>query len=235
MVFADYRPYSEGDDIRNIDWGIYLRMDRLILRLFEEEADLPAVHLSWIRAVSMDHGEPRKLDYAKQRRRRTRIRGPAQPRSGQSESPSPMVCVRCCRRVAAGTRRRRSSDFLEGVARARADQSARCAAPIFLGAPRTRGVVVLVSDFLDPDGTEDCARGLAPVSTRRRAAARDEPAGARPAVAGGGGAGGLPRRARPANSRSRPRCWPRIARPSSSMRARSRRTAASTAGVTCAR
>ena len=39
MVFADYRPYSEGDDIRHIDWGIYLRLDRLILRLFEEEAD----------------------------------------------------------------------------------------------------------------------------------------------------------------------------------------------------
>src|SRR5690242_9938920 len=41
MVFADYRPYSEGDDIRHIDWGIYLRLDRLILRLFEEEADVP--------------------------------------------------------------------------------------------------------------------------------------------------------------------------------------------------
>ncbi len=25
MVFTDFRPYSEGDDIRNIDWGIYLR------------------------------------------------------------------------------------------------------------------------------------------------------------------------------------------------------------------
>ena len=41
MVFADYRQYSSGDDTRNLDWGIYMRLDRLILRLFEEEADLP--------------------------------------------------------------------------------------------------------------------------------------------------------------------------------------------------
>jgi uncharacterized protein (DUF58 family) len=63
MVFTDFRPYSVGDDIRNIDWGIYLRMDRLILKLFEEEADLP-IYLFVDASLSMDYGEPRKLDYA---------------------------------------------------------------------------------------------------------------------------------------------------------------------------
>ena len=41
MIFSDYRPYSPGDDVRNLDWATYMRLDRLVLRLFEEEADTP--------------------------------------------------------------------------------------------------------------------------------------------------------------------------------------------------
>ena len=38
--FADHRDYSPGDDIRSIDWNIYVRLDRLFLKLFLEEEDL---------------------------------------------------------------------------------------------------------------------------------------------------------------------------------------------------
>src|SRR5581483_692437 len=64
MVFADYRPYTEGDDIRHVDWGIYLRLDRLILRLFEEEADLP-IYLFLDASQSMDFGRPPKFEYGR--------------------------------------------------------------------------------------------------------------------------------------------------------------------------
>lgn len=64
MVFSDYRPYTPGDDTRNLDWGIYLRLDRLILRLFEEEADLP-VYLLVDASASMGFGEPSKFDFAR--------------------------------------------------------------------------------------------------------------------------------------------------------------------------
>lgn len=62
--FADYRDYSQGDDLRHIDWNIYGRLDRLFLKLFHEEEDL---HLAiWIDASdSMTFGEPAKLPYAK--------------------------------------------------------------------------------------------------------------------------------------------------------------------------
>jgi uncharacterized protein (DUF58 family) len=40
LEFADYRNYSTGDDLRNIDWNIYGRLDRLFIKLFEEEQDL---------------------------------------------------------------------------------------------------------------------------------------------------------------------------------------------------
>ena len=68
MVFTDYRPYTQGDDTRNLDWGIYLRLDRLILRLFEEEADLP-VYLFVDASQSMVFGEPVEVRLRAQARR----------------------------------------------------------------------------------------------------------------------------------------------------------------------
>ncbi len=40
LEFADYRNYSPGDDLRTIDWNIYGRLERLFVKLFEEEQDL---------------------------------------------------------------------------------------------------------------------------------------------------------------------------------------------------
>jgi uncharacterized protein (DUF58 family) len=64
MIFTDYRPYAPGDDTCNLDWGSYLRLDRLILRLFEEEADLP-VYIFIDVSASMDFGTPSKFDFAR--------------------------------------------------------------------------------------------------------------------------------------------------------------------------
>lgn len=41
IEFHDYRPYSPGDDMRSIDWNIYQRIGRVVLRLFIELEDLP--------------------------------------------------------------------------------------------------------------------------------------------------------------------------------------------------
>lgn len=40
IEFADHRDYTAGDDLRYLDWSVYGRMDRLLLRLFEQEEDL---------------------------------------------------------------------------------------------------------------------------------------------------------------------------------------------------
>jgi uncharacterized protein (DUF58 family) len=40
LEFADYRNYVAGDDPRTIDWNVYGRLDRLFVKLFEEEEDL---------------------------------------------------------------------------------------------------------------------------------------------------------------------------------------------------
>ncbi len=41
LEFADHREYSPGDDIRNVDWNIHARLGQTLVRLFEEEEDLP--------------------------------------------------------------------------------------------------------------------------------------------------------------------------------------------------
>jgi uncharacterized protein (DUF58 family) len=41
LEFADHRGYAAGDDYRHIDWKAYKRLGRLLLRLFDEEQDLP--------------------------------------------------------------------------------------------------------------------------------------------------------------------------------------------------
>lgn len=40
LDFADYRNYVLGDDIRSLDWNVYGRLDRLFVKLFEQEQDL---------------------------------------------------------------------------------------------------------------------------------------------------------------------------------------------------
>ena len=45
LEFADYRNYALGDDLRSIDWSIYGRLDRLFIKLYEEEQDLPVYFL----------------------------------------------------------------------------------------------------------------------------------------------------------------------------------------------
>jgi uncharacterized protein (DUF58 family) len=63
VEFADFRPYSAGDDIRRIDWNAYARLERFFIKLFVEEEDL-TVHLLVDTSRSMDWGQPNKLWYA---------------------------------------------------------------------------------------------------------------------------------------------------------------------------
>jgi uncharacterized protein (DUF58 family) len=62
---AGYRDYAPGDDPRFIDWNIYGRLDRLLVKLFVDEQDL-FVHILLDVSKSCDWGEPNKLLYLKQ-------------------------------------------------------------------------------------------------------------------------------------------------------------------------
>ena len=60
VEFADYRNYTAGDDLRQLDWNVYARLERLFIKLFVEEEDV-TVHVLVDASRSMDFGEPNKL------------------------------------------------------------------------------------------------------------------------------------------------------------------------------
>jgi uncharacterized protein (DUF58 family) len=64
VEFADFRPYTIGDDIRQIDWNLYARLERLFLKLFVAEEEL-TVHFLLDTSNSMNWGEPNKFDFAR--------------------------------------------------------------------------------------------------------------------------------------------------------------------------
>jgi len=64
LEFSDYRRYQPGDDLRYVDWNIYRRLDRLLLKVFTAEEELN-IYLLVDTSRSMAEGAPAKLDYAK--------------------------------------------------------------------------------------------------------------------------------------------------------------------------
>src|SRR5690242_8595769 len=64
LEFSDYRTYERGDDLRYVDWNIYRRLDRLLLKVFTAEEEL-IVYLLVDTSRSMAEGDPVKIDYAR--------------------------------------------------------------------------------------------------------------------------------------------------------------------------
>lgn len=65
LEFADYKPYAIGDDLRAIDWHVYRRLDRLFVRVFEEQQNLP-VYILLDHSSSMFVESPARIQAAKQ-------------------------------------------------------------------------------------------------------------------------------------------------------------------------
>ena len=65
VEFADYRRYQHGDDLRYLDWNIYARLEKLFIKLFQADEELP-VSILIDTSQSMQFGDPTKLQYAKQ-------------------------------------------------------------------------------------------------------------------------------------------------------------------------
>ncbi len=64
IEFADYRNYVAGDDLRQLDWNIYARLERPYVKLLEDEEDL-AVHVILDASASMNFPEDGDVDQKK--------------------------------------------------------------------------------------------------------------------------------------------------------------------------
>jgi uncharacterized protein (DUF58 family) len=157
VEFQDHRPYVAGDDLRYVDWNVYSRLDRLLLKLYVEEEDL-CIHLLVDGSASMGFGQPPKLDYAL-----------------QVAAALGYIGFTNLERVALGyfsgelthmlrPRRGRGQifpllNFLSGVEAQGPTNLNGCLASYALRS-RMPGVAVVLSDLLDPGGYADGLKAL---------------------------------------------------------------------------
>src|SRR5437879_5542071 len=157
VEFADYRNYAVGDDLRFLDWNLYARLDRLFLRLFMEEEDLH-VYLLIDNSLSMDFGTPTKLHYARQVAAALAFVGLVNLDRVVIEAFND----RLTQSLPAARGRRslwRVLDFLQQL-EAAGPSDLRRALRTFSLKCSGKGVVVLLSDFMDKGGYEDALRYL---------------------------------------------------------------------------
>ena len=162
VEFADYRNYVAGDDFRHLDWNLYGRLDRLFLKLYEEERELP-VTVFLDASESMGFGEPRKFDFARQVAAAVayvalcgfdRVSFAAFP--SHPEEAAARGALRSVRGKRSALEMFRNMDQLKAGGAADFNQALRRGA---LEA-RHAGLAVVLSDFLDPAGYEDGLRAL---------------------------------------------------------------------------
>jgi uncharacterized protein (DUF58 family) len=157
VEFADFRQYVPGDDLRSLDWNLYARLDKLIIKLFLEEEDLHFFTLIDA-SLSMEFGQPTKLQYAKQLAaalgfvgliRADRVRIETLGQSALNRGP----VLRGRRGVW------RMLDYLDGI---EAGETASLADGVknFCVRNSGKGIVVLISDLMDKNGYEAALRYL---------------------------------------------------------------------------
>lgn len=161
VEFADHRNYVEGDDFRHLDWNLFGRLDKLFLKLYEEERELP-VRIFLDASESMTFGSPPKFDFARQVAAAVgyvalcgfdRVTVNLFPESDPKISGAEMAARGGLRSVRG---RKSSMEFFQNLSQLSARGGADFNETLRRGAMAARqaGVAVVLSDFLDPAGYE---------------------------------------------------------------------------------
>lgn len=153
VEFSEHRDYSNGDDLRYLDWNVLARHNELLIKRFQEEQDLH-VYLFLDCSRSMSVGTPSKFDYARQVIAALAYvaladldRISIQAFAGDIHATFPLTRGKDC--VLSMLR------FLESVeAIGHATDIKRCM-DAFVHRQHRSGLALVVSDFLDPAGYRD--------------------------------------------------------------------------------
>jgi uncharacterized protein (DUF58 family) len=158
VEFADFRNYVTGDDLRMIDWNIYARLDKFFLKLFLEEEDL-SLYVVVDQSGSMDYGDPNKAMYAK------RVAAALAYVGLVHQNRVNVFGITANGLVESGPMRGRPRvprmlDFLgklEPTGKADLGQALKR----FTQTARLRGIVIVISDFLDKGGFDSSLKYIA--------------------------------------------------------------------------
>lgn len=151
VEFADHRDYQPGDDFRYLDWNVYQRFDRLLLRLFEEEEDL-AIYFIVDASTSMGFGDAKKLRYAKRVAAALAYVGLANLDRVSIVSTTDKVLNRMPQ-TRGKARIFKVFRFLKEL-KPEGQTNLEDAMKSFVAQNKRRGLVVLASDLYDPHGFE---------------------------------------------------------------------------------
>jgi uncharacterized protein (DUF58 family) len=149
VEFADFRDYALGDDLRQLDWNVLARLEKLFIKLYVEEEDV-TIHFLVDASASMESGHPSKLLFAKRAAAALGYIGLASEdrvaitslggRAGRRQ-----VALRGSGRVF------RLLSALSGISPAEGPTDLMAAARHAGAQLSGRGVLVLLSDLLDPN------------------------------------------------------------------------------------
>jgi uncharacterized protein (DUF58 family) len=157
VEFADYRNYVKGDDLRFLDWNLFARLDKLFIRLFLEEEDLH-FYVLIDNSLSMDFGSPSKLRYAKQIAAALGFIGLVNMDRVVIEAFNDRL-IQSMPAVRGRKSLWRVFDFLQKLEPAGPSDLKRSLKTFSLKCSG-KGIVVLLSDFMDKGGYEDALRYL---------------------------------------------------------------------------
>jgi len=153
VEFADYREYTPGDDIRLVDWKVFARTDRHYVRLFDAERNL-LTYLVLDKSASMDFSgttipTPSKLEHAC---RLAAALGYLVIREGDELGLS-LADSELRGHLPASASWSHLNRALDALGHARAEGRTDLGASLEQVFARTkrRGVLIVLSDFLDTD------------------------------------------------------------------------------------
>lgn len=168
LEFADYRDYTRGDDPRSIDWNIFGRLDRLVVKILEEERDLAVAILldcSGSMRWAPERADPAKTKWVLGRHLAAALSYLALHNQDQSG----IWYFDNALRSQCGFFRGRAAfheliRFLENAPEPSNATALGESLEAFAARQKRRGVAIVLSDCLDPDGFE---KGLAALTGRR--------------------------------------------------------------------
>ena len=152
--FLDHRSFHHGDDLRAVNWRAYLRLEKLFLKMFQVEPRVP-VRLLVDTSQSMAAHGSRKFDFARKLSAALCYVGLVRLDTIEIHS----FGGRLSQRFFASGGRHRFGGVMDNLSALRAEGATDYQQVIreFISNYSQRGLIIIVSDFLDDAG---CERGL---------------------------------------------------------------------------
>ena len=149
--FLDHRNFHQGDDLRAVNWRAYLRLEKLFLKMFQVEPRVPVRMLVDSSASMTAHGG-QKFEYARKLAAALCYVGLVRLDSIEIRG----FCQRLAQRIVASGGRHRYAAVADGLAAIEPGGQTDYVATVreFIGYYRQRGLVIVISDFLDDNGCE---------------------------------------------------------------------------------